>query len=91
MRLEAHSPIVSRGGRDPGQMDALSPHKQNFLYECFRRHLQDFRQVRRKLSLGTACVPAEHVADASRQAQFAELKSSWCELTRISLEKHDVQ
>jgi phosphomethylpyrimidine synthase len=79
--------IVSRGGAILAQWMAHH-HKQNFLYECF----DDISKVLKKYdvaySLGDGLRPG-CIADASDEAQFAELRTLG-ELTRKAWE-HDVQ
>jgi phosphomethylpyrimidine synthase len=79
--------IVSRGGAIMAQWMAHH-HKQNFLYERF----DDFTKIMKKYdvsySLGDGLRPG-CVADASDEAQFAELRTLG-ELTKKAWE-HDVQ
>jgi phosphomethylpyrimidine synthase len=79
--------IVSRGGAILAQWMAHH-HKQNFLYT----HFEDICKIMAKhdvsFSLGDGLRPG-CLADASDEAQFAELKTLG-ELTRIAW-KHDVQ
>src|SRR5689334_11794605 len=79
--------IVSRGGAIMGQWMAHH-HKQNFLYE----HFDDITKIMKKYdvsySLGDGLRPG-CIADASDQAQFAELRTLG-ELTQKAWE-HDVQ
>src|SRR5258708_5506924 len=79
--------IVSRGGAILGQWMAHH-HKQNFLYECFEDICRIFAKYDVSFSLGDGLRPG-CIADASDEAQFAELKTLG-ELTRIAW-KHDVQ
>ena len=79
--------IVSRGGAILAQWMAYH-HKQNFLYECFEDICKIFKKYDVSFSLGDGLRPG-CVADASDEAQFAELKTLG-ELTRIAW-KHDVQ
>src|SRR6266699_1877306 len=79
--------IVSRGGAILGQWMAYH-HKQNFLYECFEDICKIFAKYDVSFSLGDGLRPG-CIADASDEAQFAELKTLG-ELTRIAW-KHDVQ
>src|SRR5713226_926337 len=79
--------IVSRGGAILGQWMAHH-HKQNFLYECFEDICKIFAKYDVSFSLGDGLRPG-CIADASDEAQFAELKTLG-ELTRIAW-KHDVQ
>jgi len=87
--LTAHrvTGIVSRGGAILGQWMAFHK-KQNFLYE----HFDDLCKILKKhdvsFSLGDGLRPG-CLADASDEAQFAELKVLG-ELTRAAW-KHDVQ
>jgi phosphomethylpyrimidine synthase len=79
--------IVSRGGAILGQWMAHH-RKQNFLYERFDDICKIFAQHDVSFSLGDGLRPG-CIADASDQAQFAELKTLG-ELTRAAWE-HDVQ
>ena len=79
--------IVSRGGAILGQWMAYH-HKQNFLYECFEDICKIFAKYDVSFSLGDGLRPG-CLADASDEAQFAELKTLG-ELTRIAW-KYDVQ
>jgi len=79
--------IVSRGGAILGQWMAYH-HKQNFLYECFEDICKIFAKYDVSFSLGDGLRPG-CIADASDEAQFAELKTLG-ELTRIAW-KRDVQ
>jgi phosphomethylpyrimidine synthase len=79
--------IVSRGGAILAQW-MTHHHKQNFLYECFEDICQIFAKYDVSFSLGDGLRPG-CLADASDEAQFAELKTLG-ELTRIAW-KHDVQ
>src|ERR1700732_3128873 len=79
--------IVSRGGAILAQWMAHH-HKQNFLYECFEDICKIFAKYDVSFSLGDGLRPG-CIADASDEAQFAELKTLG-ELTRIAW-KHDVQ
>ena len=79
--------IVSRGGAILAQWMAYN-HKQNFLYECFDDICKIFKKYDVSFSLGDGLRPG-CVADASDEAQFAELKTLG-ELTKIAWE-HDVQ
>ena len=65
-----------------------SHHKQNFLYENFDRITKIMAKYDVSYSLGDGLRPG-CLADASDEAQFAELKTLG-ELTRIAW-KHDVQ
>jgi len=79
--------IVSRGGAILAQWMAHH-HKQNFLYERFEDIIKIFRKYDVSFSLGDGLRPG-CVADASDEAQFAELKTLG-ELTAIAW-KDDVQ
>ena len=79
--------IVSRGGAILAQWMAHH-HKQNFLYECFDDICKIFARYDVSFSLGDGLRPGS-VADASDQAQFAELKTLG-ELTKKAWES-DVQ
>src|SRR5450759_4666351 len=79
--------IVSRGGAILAQW-MTHHHKQNFLYECFEDICKIFVKYDVSFSLGDGLRPG-CLADASDEAQFAELKTLG-ELTRIAW-KHDVQ
>src|SRR5271168_3285093 len=79
--------IVSRGGAILAQWMAHH-HKQNFLYEHFDDIVKIFKKYDVSFSLGDGLRPG-CVADASDEAQFAELKTLG-ELTKIAW-KHDVQ
>ena len=79
--------IVSRGGAILGQWMAHH-HKQNFLYECFEDICKIFARHDVSFSLGDGLRPG-CLADASDEAQFAELKTLG-ELTRIAW-KQDAQ
>ena len=79
--------IVSRGGAILAQWMAYN-HKQNFLYDCFEDICRIFKKYDVSFSLGDGLRPG-CIADASDEAQFAELKTLG-ELTRIAWE-HDVQ
>ncbi len=63
-------------------------HKQNFLYECFEDICKIMAKYDVSFSLGDGLRPG-CIADASDEAQFAELKTLG-ELTRIAW-KYDVQ
>src|SRR6201981_3234727 len=79
--------IVSRGGSLMGPL--MGHHKkQNFLYENFDAICKVFKKHDVSFSLGDGLRPG-CIADASDEAQFAELKTLG-ELTRIAW-KHDVQ
>src|ERR1700751_1229864 len=79
--------IVSRGGAILAQWMAHH-HKQNFLYECFDDICKIMKKYDVSFSLGDGLRPG-CIADASDEAQFAELKTLG-ELTKIAWE-HDVQ
>ncbi|HXW90077.1 MAG TPA: phosphomethylpyrimidine synthase ThiC [Terriglobales bacterium] len=79
--------IVSRGGAILAQWMAHH-HRQNFLYERFEDLCKIFAKYDVSFSLGDGLRPG-CVADASDEAQFAELKTLG-ELTKIAW-KHDVQ
>src|SRR5271167_4961065 len=79
--------IVSRGGAILAQWMAYN-HKQNFLYERFEDIVKIFKKYDVSFSLGDGLRPG-CVADASDEAQFAELKTLG-ELTKIAW-AHDVQ
>ena len=79
--------IVSRGGAILAQWMAHH-HKQNFLYECFDDICKIFAKYDVSFSLGDGLRPGS-IADASDQAQFAELKTLG-ELTKKAWES-DVQ
>jgi phosphomethylpyrimidine synthase len=79
--------IVSRGGAILAQWMAYH-HKQNFLYECFEDICKIFAKYDVSFSLGDGLRPG-CLADASDEAQFAELKTLG-ELTKIAW-KYDVQ
>ncbi len=79
--------IVSRGGAILAQWMAYH-HKQNFLYERFEDICKIFKKYDVSFSLGDGLRPG-CVADASDEAQFAELKTLG-ELTAVAW-KHDVQ
>jgi phosphomethylpyrimidine synthase len=79
--------IVSRGGAILAQWMAYN-HKQNFLYDCFEDICKIFKKYDVSFSLGDGLRPG-CIADASDEAQFAELKTLG-ELTKIAW-NHDVQ
>jgi phosphomethylpyrimidine synthase len=79
--------IVSRGGAILAQWMA-NHHRQNFLYERFEDICKIFKKYDVSFSLGDGLRPG-CVADASDEAQFAELKTLG-ELTAIAW-KHDVK
>jgi phosphomethylpyrimidine synthase len=79
--------IVSRGGSILAEW-MVKNHRQNFLYDHFDRICRIFQKHDVSFSLGDGLRPGS-LADASDEAQFAELKTLG-ELTRIAWE-HDVQ
>jgi phosphomethylpyrimidine synthase len=79
--------IVSRGGAILAQWMAHH-HQQNFLYESFDDICKIMKKYDVSFSLGDGLRPG-CIADASDEAQFAELKTLG-ELTQIAW-KHDVQ
>jgi phosphomethylpyrimidine synthase len=79
--------IVSRGGAIMAQW-MVRNHKQNFLYERFEDICKIFQKYDVSFSLGDGLRPG-CLADASDEAQFAELKTLG-ELTRKAWE-YDVQ
>jgi len=79
--------IVSRGGAILAQWMAYH-HKQNFLYQCFEDICKIFKKYDVSFSLGDGLRPG-CIADASDEAQFAELKTLG-ELTQIAW-RHGVQ
>src|SRR5271165_7098486 len=79
--------IVSRGGSILAEW-MVKNHKQNMLYECFEDICKIFQKHDVSFSLGDGLRPG-CLADASDEAQFAELKTLG-ELTRVAW-KHDVQ
>ncbi|MCC6856919.1 MAG: phosphomethylpyrimidine synthase ThiC [Bryobacterales bacterium] len=79
--------IVSRGGSILAEW-MVKNHRQNLLYECFPEICRIFAKHDVSFSLGDGLRPG-CLADASDEAQFAELKTLG-ELTRIAWE-HDVQ
>jgi phosphomethylpyrimidine synthase len=79
--------IVSRGGAILAEW-MVKNHKQNLLYEHFDRLCKIFQKYDVTFSLGDGLRPGS-LADASDEAQFAELKTLG-ELTRIAW-AHDVQ
>src|SRR5260221_14066293 len=79
--------IVSRGGAILAQWMAYN-HKQTFLYERFDDICKIFKKYDVSFSLGDGLRPG-CVADASDEAQFAELKTLG-ELTKMAWQ-HDVQ
>jgi phosphomethylpyrimidine synthase len=79
--------IVSRGGAILAEW-MVKNHKQNFLYERFEDICKVLRKYDVSFSLGDGLRPGS-VADASDEAQFAELKTLG-ELTQIAW-KYDVQ
>jgi len=79
--------IVSRGGSILAEW-MVKNHKQNPLYECFEDICKIFQKHDVSFSLGDGLRPGA-LADASDEAQFAELKTLG-ELTRIAW-RYDVQ
>jgi phosphomethylpyrimidine synthase len=79
--------IVSRGGSILAEW-MVKNHKQNFLYEHFEEICKIFQKYDVSFSLGDGLRPGS-VADASDEAQFAELKTLG-ELTKKAWE-YDVQ
>src|SRR5438094_1755404 len=79
--------IVSRGGSILAEW-MVKNHKQNMLYECFDDICKIFQKHDVSFSLGDGLRPG-CIADASDEAQFAELKTLG-ELTRKAWE-YDVQ
>jgi phosphomethylpyrimidine synthase len=79
--------IVSRGGSILAEW-MVKNHRQNMLYECFEDICKIFRKYDVTFSLGDGLRPGS-IADASDEAQFAELKTLG-ELTRKAWE-YDVQ
>src|SRR5207247_7809589 len=79
--------IVSRGGSILAEW-MVKNHKQNMLYERFDDICKIFQKRDVSFSLGDGLRPGS-LADASDEAQFAELKTLG-ELTKIAW-KHDVQ
>jgi phosphomethylpyrimidine synthase len=79
--------IVSRGGSILAEW-MVKNHKQNFLYECFEDICKIFQKHDVSFSLGDGLRPGS-VADASDEAQFAELKTLG-ELTKVAW-GYDVQ
>ena len=79
--------IVSRGGAILAEW-MVKNHKQNLLYECFDEICKIFQKHDVSFSLGDGLRPG-CIADASDEAQFAELKTLG-ELTRKAWE-YDVQ
>jgi phosphomethylpyrimidine synthase len=79
--------IVSRGGSILAEW-MVKNHKQNFLYERFEDICKIFQKYDVSFSLGDGLRPGS-LADASDEAQFAELKTLG-ELTKIAWE-YDVQ
>jgi phosphomethylpyrimidine synthase len=79
--------IVSRGGSILAEW-MVKNHRQNFLYERFEDICKIFRKHDVSFSLGDGLRPGS-LADASDEAQFAELKTLG-ELTKIAWE-YDVQ
>jgi phosphomethylpyrimidine synthase len=79
--------IVSRGGAILAEW-MVKNHKQNFLYENFDRICKIFQKYDVSFSLGDGLRPG-CLADASDEAQFAELRTLG-ELTKVAW-AHDVQ
>ncbi len=79
--------IVSRGGSILAEW-MVKNHRQNFLYERFEDICKIFQKYDVSFSLGDGLRPGS-LADASDEAQFAELKTLG-ELTKIAWD-HDVQ
>lgn len=79
--------IVSRGGAILAEW-MVKNHRQNFLYERFEDICKILRKHDVSFSLGDGLRPGS-VADASDEAQFAELKTLG-ELTKVAW-NHDVQ
>jgi phosphomethylpyrimidine synthase len=79
--------IVSRGGAILAEW-MVKNHKQNLLYECFEDICKIFQKHDVSFSLGDGLRPGS-IADASDEAQFAELKTLG-ELTGKAWE-YDVQ
>jgi phosphomethylpyrimidine synthase len=79
--------IVSRGGSILAEW-MVKNHKQNMLYECFEDICKIFQKHDVSFSLGDGLRPGS-VADASDEAQFAELKTLG-ELTKVAW-GYDVQ
>jgi phosphomethylpyrimidine synthase len=79
--------IVSRGGSILAEW-MVKNHKQNMLYDCFEDICKIFQKHDVSFSLGDGLRPGS-IADASDEAQFAELKTLG-ELTRKAWE-YDVQ
>src|SRR4051794_33761447 len=79
--------IVSRGGSILAEW-MMKNHKQNMLYECFEDICKILQKHDVSFSLGDGLRPGS-IADASDEAQFAELKTLG-ELTTTAWE-HDVQ
>lgn len=79
--------IVSRGGSILAEW-MVKNHRQNFLYENFEDICKIFQKHDVSFSLGDGLRPGS-LADASDEAQFAELKTLG-ELTKIAW-KYDVQ
>ena len=79
--------IVSRGGAILAEW-MVKNHRQNMLYECFEDICKIFQKHDVSFSLGDGLRPGS-IADASDEAQFAELKTLG-ELTKKAWE-YDVQ
>ncbi|GIV23020.1 MAG: phosphomethylpyrimidine synthase [Bacteroidia bacterium] len=85
--LDRVTGIVSRGGSIIAQW-CLAHHKENFLYTHFEEICDILRQYDVAISLGDGLRPGS-IADASDEAQYAELKTLG-ELAKIAYE-YDVQ
>jgi phosphomethylpyrimidine synthase len=79
--------IVSRGGSILAEW-MVKNHRQNFLYERFEDICKIFQKYDVSFSLGDGLRPGS-IADASDEAQFAELKTLG-ELTKVAWD-YDVQ
>ena len=79
---------AASGGADPGAVDDFAPQSKNFLCEYFDRITKVMAKYDVSYSLGDGLRPG-CLADASDEAQFAELKTLG-ELTRQAW-KSDVQ
>ncbi len=87
MAVKRVTGIVSRGGSLLAEW-MVKHHKQNLLYENFEEMCKIFQKYDVSFSLGDGLRPGS-IADASDEAQFAELKTLG-ELTKIAW-KYDVQ
>ncbi len=87
MAVKRITGIVSRGGSILAEW-MVKNHRQNFLYEHFEEICKIFQKYDVSFSLGDGLRPGS-VADASDEAQFAELKTLG-ELTKKAWE-YDVQ